>query len=127
MTYRLYRRDPVVKGDWYHALKCKGCGEIIYVLDDTFRGAQPVRMVGDGDLSVPCRRCTHDDLYSVNDLPIIQAVDSFPSTYPARAVVSGAARKPLTKESRENKLINLFVAWKKCVIPVAVKFGQLEI
>jgi hypothetical protein len=97
MTYRLYRRDPVLKGDWYYALKCKGCGELIYVLEDASRGAKPVRMVGGGDLSVPCRRCEHDDFYSVNELHIVQAVGSFPSTYPAREVISGAARKPLTR------------------------------
>lgn len=97
MTYRFYWRDPVLKGNWYHVLNCKGCGELIYVLEDASRGKEPVRMVGDGALSIPCTRCTHDDLYSVNDLHIVQAVDSFPSTYPTREIVSGAARKPLTK------------------------------
>lgn len=97
MAYRLYWRDPVLVGDWYYALKCKGCGELIYVLDDASRGANPVRMVGDGDLSVPCRWCAHDDLYSVDDLHIVQAAESFPSTYPEREPISGASRKPLAK------------------------------
>lgn len=97
MTYRLYRRDPVLKGNWYFALKCKGCGEVIYVLDDASHGENTVRMEGDGELSVPCGRCAHDDLYSVKELHAAQAVESLPSTYPQRDAISGAARKPLAK------------------------------
>ena len=97
MADRLYRRDPVLKGDWYYALKCKSCGKLMYVLDDASRGANPVRMAGDSDLSVPCRRCTVDDLYSVDDLHIVQATESLPSTYPEREPISGASRKPLAK------------------------------
>jgi len=97
MTYRLYRRDPVLKGNWYYTLNCKGCGELIYVLDDASNGSKKVRMQGDGDLSVPCRRCTHDDLYFVNDLHVVQAIDSFPSSYPEREVISGGARKPISR------------------------------
>lgn len=87
----------MLKGNWYYALKCKGCDELIYVLDDTSRGASPVRMTGDGELSIPCGRCAHDDLYSVDELRTAQAAESFPSTYPEREVISGAARKPLAK------------------------------
>lgn len=97
MTYRLYRRDPVLKGHWYYALKCKGCGELIYVLDDTSRGTKRVQLAGDGALSVPCTRCSHDDLYAVDDLHVTQAAESFPSTYPQREPISGASRKPLAK------------------------------
>lgn len=97
MTYRLYRRDPVQKGTWYYALKCKGCGDLIYVLTDVSRGANPVRLAGDGELSVPCGRCAHDDSYSVNELHNVRAAESLPSTYPAREAISGAARKPLAK------------------------------
>lgn len=97
MTYRLYRRDPVLEGEWYYALKCKGCHELICILDDASKGKQPVQMVGDGSLSVPCRRCTHDDLYSVDELLIVKATESFPSAYPEREIISKSSRKPLTK------------------------------
>lgn len=97
MAYRLYRRDPVQKGEWYYALNCKGCNELIYVLDDASCGTKPVQMVGDGELSVPCRRCTHDDLYSATDLQIVQAAESLPSTYPERKPISKSSRKPLLK------------------------------
>lgn len=103
MAYRLYRRDPVQKGNWYYALKCKGCSELIYVLDDASRGASPVRMAGDGELSVPCGRCAHDDLYTVDELHTAQAAESFPSTYPEREAISGAARKPLAKSFPDAK------------------------
>lgn len=97
MAYRLYRRDPVQNGEWYYALKCKGCHELIYILDDISKGAKPVQMVGDGELSVPCKRCMHDDLYSVDDLLNIQSTESLPSTYPTRENISNSQRKPLKK------------------------------
>lgn len=97
MAYRLYRRDSVIKGNWYYALKCKSCGELIYVLNDTSHGTRPVQLVGEGELSVPCIRCAHDDLYSLDDLLNVQATESLPSTYPEREPISGASRKPLTK------------------------------
>lgn len=97
MAYRLYRRDPVIKGSWYYALKCKGCGKFIHVLDDPSRGANLLQIAGDGALSVPCKQCTHDDLYSVIDLHSVQATESFPSTYPERVAIAKGARKPLVK------------------------------
>ncbi|WP_407280680.1 hypothetical protein U5817_10420 [Aromatoleum evansii] len=36
-------------------------------------------------------------MYSVDDLHIAQAAESFPSAYPEREPISGASRKPLTK------------------------------
>ena len=87
----------MLRGSWYYALNCKGCGKLMYVLDDASRGKNPVPVVGDGDLSVPCRRCAHDDLYSVGNLHIVQAEESFPSTYPDREPISQSSRKPLTK------------------------------
>lgn len=104
MAYRLYRRDPILKGEWYYALKCKGCHELIYVLDDASKGTRPVQMVGDGELSVPCRRCTHDDLYSVDDLQIVQATEFLPSAYPERETISKSSRKPLTKSYANAKI-----------------------
>jgi len=95
MPYRLYRRDSISKGEWYYVLKCKGCGELIYVLDDPSRGTKKLSFEGDGELSVPCHRCGHDDLYAANDLRPMQANDSFTSTYPERVKVSGAKRKPI--------------------------------
>lgn len=97
MTYRLYRRDPVLKGEWYYAFNCKSCHEPIYVLDDTSKGTKPVKMVGDGEFSVPCGRCKYENLYSVDELQIVQATETLPSTYPARETISNSSRKPLTK------------------------------
>lgn len=105
MTYRLYRRDPVQQGGWYYALKCKGCNELIYILDDVQKGTRPVRMLGDGQLSVPCSRCMHDDLYSVDDLKSVQASESLPSTYPEREIASNSSRKPLAKTYPNAKVI----------------------
>ncbi|VWB52110.1 hypothetical protein BST28156_02421 [Burkholderia stagnalis] len=104
MPYRLYRRDPVVKGQWYVVLKCKGCHELIYVLDDMSNGTRPITFAGDGDLSVPCRRCMHDGLYSPSDLQIVKSEESFPSTYPEREAVSNSPRKPLTRSYPDAKV-----------------------
>lgn len=97
MAYRIYRRDAVLKGDWYYALRCKSCDELIYVINDESRGTRPIQIEGDGDLSVPCRRCTHDGLYSVHELQVIQAAESLPSTYPERVAISRSSRKPLAR------------------------------
>ncbi|WP_143328623.1 hypothetical protein [Burkholderia sp. AU28863] len=97
MTYRLYRRNPVVKGDWYYAFKCKRCGELIYSLDDLSKGAGNVNFAGDGIFSVPCGLCSHDDLYRVEDIRLVQSEEGRPSTYPERIAISKASRKPLLK------------------------------
>jgi len=97
MAYRIYRRDPVQQGAWYYALKCKRCKELIYILDDPSKGKRAVSLVGDGQLSVPCSRCAHDDLYSVDELQTVQADEALPSAYPEREAVSKSSRKPITK------------------------------
>ncbi|MDN2568463.1 hypothetical protein N1F89_19735 [Aquibium sp. A9E412] len=97
MAYRLYRRDPVMKGSWYYAVNCKGCGELIYVLDDNSGGKSPVRMTGDGQLSIPCLRCAHDDLYSKDDISLVQATEDLDGGRPERIAISPASRKPLWK------------------------------
>lgn len=97
MPYRLHRREAVEEGAWYHALTCKGCGELIYILDDNSEGKTPIQIVGDAELSVPCNRCTHDDSYSFHDLQTLQATESLPSTYPERAKISKSSRKPIKK------------------------------
>lgn len=38
MTYRLYRRDSIIKGQWYYSVACQGCGEDIEILDDKSKG-----------------------------------------------------------------------------------------
>lgn len=97
MTYRIYRRDPVTKGSWYLAVKCKGCGRFIFLLDDTSDGKMPVLLAGDGQVSSPCLRCAHEDLYSVNDLLRVRSEENIDSSYPPRVRVSTASCKPLWK------------------------------
>lgn len=104
MPYRLYRRAPVIQGEWYFALQCKGCNKLIYVLDDPSKGSRPAQMAGDGELSVPCGRCTHDDLYPLGDLRVVQATEALPSTYPEREPISNSPRKPLTKAYPDAKV-----------------------
>lgn len=104
MPYRLYRREAVQTGSWYHALKCKGCDEFIYILDDTSKGKIPLQVAGDGQFSVPCNRCAHDDLYSIHDLQTIQATESLPSTYPERATISKSSRKPIKRSYPKAKV-----------------------
>jgi hypothetical protein len=97
MAYRLYRRDPVVQGEWYYALVCHGCKKLIYMLDDNSKGKRPVQFVGAAQLSVPCSRCMHDDLYSSDDLLSVQATETLPAAYPERVNPSKSSRKPINK------------------------------
>lgn len=97
MAYRLYRRDPVKTGDWYYAVSCRGCGQPIYILGDPSRGKSPVKMVDEGELSVPCIRCAHDDLYRVTDLKSVQSAEDMLGGRPPRLAISKASRKPLWK------------------------------
>ena len=97
MLYRLYRRDPVVKGAWYYTLKCKGCGKLIYVLDDKSDGRSPAKIAGDGQLSVPCGRCFYDDLYDSDDLEVIQSKEELGGRRPTRVQPSKSSRKPIMR------------------------------
>ncbi len=97
MAYRLYMRDPVVHGEWYYAIACHGCKKPIYVLNDNFKGKRPVQLIGAGQLSIPCSRCMHDDLYSPGEVFSVQATESLPATYPERVAPSKSSRKPITK------------------------------
>lgn len=104
MTYRLYRRDPVVENMWYYAVRCKGCQQFIYVLDDIFKGGNPIQMPLEDNLSIPCRKCTHDDLYVARDVQNVKSVESIDSSYPKRERVSGSSRKPLSKSYADAKV-----------------------
>lgn len=97
MAYRLYRRDPVVKGSWYYAVECKGCGKLAYVLDDPAKGGPGVQFVGDGQFSIPCLRCAHDDIYTRHELKTVQATEDLEGAKPPRVAISAASRKPLWK------------------------------
>lgn len=97
MAYRLYRRDPVSKGEWYHTLKCKGCGLTMYVLDDDSGGKVPLNIVGDGELSVPCNRCAHEGLYPATGMRTMQADEDLDGSRPPRVAISKSPRKPLWK------------------------------
>jgi hypothetical protein len=110
MPYRLYRRDGVNQGDWYHALICTGCGEKIYVLDDPSKGEKAIQVVGDGQLSVPCVRCGHDDVYSISELHTVQSAESLSSTYPERVNISKSSRKPI-KKSYPNAKVTMGVGY----------------
>lgn len=110
MSYRLYRRDRVNQGGWYHALNCKGCGEKIYVLDDPSKGEKATQIAGDGELSVPCARCGHDDVYAVHELHTVQAAESLNSTYPERVSISKSSRKPI-KKSYPNAKVTMGVGF----------------
>lgn len=95
MAYRLYRRDPITKGSWYHAVKCKGCGENIYALDDPSLGKSPAVFMGEGQLSIPCYRCEHDDFYTAQEVKNIQSGEDMNGGRPARVAISSGSRKPL--------------------------------
>lgn len=52
---------------------------------------------GDGQFSIPCLRCAHDDLYSKDDIGPFQATENLDGGRPKRIAISSASRKPLWK------------------------------
>ncbi|MFX4312685.1 hypothetical protein F8O53_12200 [Enterobacter sp. 63] len=105
MTYRLYRRDAVRKGEYYYSVKCHGCGKFIYLLEDPAKGTKGVAFVGDNDFAIPCSRCQHDDIYQFRELSVVQSEEDIPSTFPARAIISKSSRKPLNRSYPDAKVI----------------------
>ena len=97
MIYRIYPRDPVIAGNWYYVVACSGCCKPLYLLDDPSRGQNPVSFAGNGNISVPCRRCTHEGDYPAASMKTAKATESLPGTYPKRVKVSKSSRKPLAK------------------------------
>lgn len=104
MAYRLYRRDPITKGSWYHAVKCKGCGQNIYALDDPSSGKSPAVLVGEGQFSIPCNRCAHDDFYTAKEIENLQSAEDLDGGRPPRVAVSAGSRKPLWKSYPKAKV-----------------------
>lgn len=108
MLYRIYRRDPVKKGEWYHSVNCRGCGRPIYMLDDTSNGTKSVSFAGDGELLVSCLRCAHDDRYAVSDIKVLKSKEDMNGARPARIRISKSSRKPLLKSySKANAIFGV--------------------
>jgi hypothetical protein len=101
LIYRLYAREPVSAGEWYHTLTCNGCGKLIYPLEDKSGGTKPLNFLGDADLSVACPRCCHDDTYKFSDLKTIESQESFNGFRPPRVGLSSSSRKPLLPQFRQ--------------------------
>lgn len=97
MAYRLYRRDPVVAGEWYFAVECKGCGKQIYVLDDKTNGKNTVQISGDVEVSTPCMRCGHEGLYPATTLKALQSTENLDGARPPRVPINNSSRKPLLR------------------------------
>jgi hypothetical protein len=101
LRYRFYTREPVIEGNWYYALTCKGCGKLIYPLEDSSQGSAALNMVGDAEIIVPCPRCLHDDLYQFSDLSAVKAQESFDGFRPNRVPISRSSRKPLLPQFKK--------------------------
>lgn len=101
LRYRIYPRDPVIQGDWYFAVTCKGCGKLIHPLKDQSRGLAPINIMGDPEFLIPCSRCLHDDRYEVQDLHRVEATESYEGFRPTRVDVSRSSRKPLLPQFKK--------------------------
>ena len=94
-----------MKGGWYHALSCKGCGKLIYALEDTSKGTRPLAIPSDGEISVPCLRCGCDEIYQFSQLQQVQSKESLAGGRPERVKASKASRSPLRGKYRKAKAI----------------------
>lgn len=105
LRYRLYPREPVIEGNWYFSLTCKGCDKLIYPLKDSSQGSRDVNILGDADIAVPCPKCHHDDYYRASDLTAVKAEESFDGFMPKRVPISKSSRKPLLPQFKKAKPI----------------------
>src|SRR3990167_1397488 len=105
VSYRLHPREPVVEGEWYHTLTCKGCGQPIYPLSDASAGSAPIKIIGDATLLVPCAKCLHDGSYKFSELRREQAKESQDCFRPPRVPISKASRTPLFPQFKDVKPI----------------------
>ena len=103
--YRIYTRDPVIQGNWYFTVACKGCGKPIYPLEDNSNGERPLPLQGDAELLIPCPRCQHDDSYNLSDLSQSQARESLDGFRPQRVAISRSSRKPLLPQFKNARPI----------------------
>ena len=95
---RLARPPRVTKGEWYVIVRCKSCKKPIYLLHDSFRGADSHRFVGDGFISTPCQRCFSDELYATYELTSFQADEDLDWGRLPRIEPSNMPRQPLSKK-----------------------------
>ena len=94
---RIYRREPVRAGLWYHAANCQRCGEPIYLFDDPTQGQNPASFAGVGRFVATCPRCTHDNLLDAESVTVIQSVETWPGMRPERVPISKSSRTPITR------------------------------
>ena len=99
MTYRIYRRDSIIKGQFYFGVSCKKCKKDVFMFDDKSNGTRPfgVGVKFDDDISTTCPHCTHDDAYALELFFSKQALEPEPSTYPERVAISKSSRKPISR------------------------------
>lgn len=95
VRYRLYPRDPVKEGEWYLTVLCKKCSKLIYAVRDESKGQVLRNFANDAEIVVPCPRCRHDDLYTLEDIQSLVATESLDGFRPVQVPISKAPRKPL--------------------------------
>lgn len=94
---RLARPPRVLKGEWYFVVSCRSCTQPIYLVHDSYAGADQHRFVGEGFVSTPCQRCHADEQYSTGEVVSIQANENLDWGRPTRVEPSNMPRQPLTK------------------------------
>ena len=104
-SFRLYPRETVKIGNWYYTFICKGCGKLIYPLEDGTNGERPAPMLGFAEFLIPCPRCLHDDAYLIQEAKVVQSTESLDGFRPARVEVSKSSRKPLIPQFKNAKVI----------------------
>jgi hypothetical protein len=92
--YRLYRRDPIIKGNWYYYVLCHNCRTPVYFLDAP-SNENSTTSIFETSVSVPCTVCKHDDIYENSLIMVRKADRNAKGQRPKRVAVSKSPRKPL--------------------------------
>src|SRR5438445_12957727 len=95
---RITNREAVHKATAYITCLCKECGQpmhLFYVRQLPQPPCSP--FVGEGQISVPCRHCKHDDIYNSSDFFLQIAGADLPATYEPRVEPSDMPRQPLLR------------------------------
>lgn len=99
MPYRLYRREPVKRGNWYYTVTCPDCGSLIYALNATAEEVEnPIPIRGEqSEILTACLACGADSLHPNDDLKVVQAHEDLSCGRPERVPISKASRTPFNR------------------------------
>jgi len=103
-TYRLAFHPTITKGDWYFGVTCHECGKSIHSIVNKNKSPVATTIVGNGQFSIPCYHCGHDDLYELDELTAQIAEENRKSLKGRRPSPSNSQKKPYLPAYKKYKV-----------------------